>query len=369
MLITRRSSSQGSDSDEDDPTAADGDAGDDADGDQDDSLSAHSGATASMSRRESKAGESGKEDDDDDDGDDEDDGDEEMKEVDEQMGALACCTTPCSHAPRLTCGSCCVPLCTGGLVRSASPSHAVAATQARRSPSLPPSLKRRRLFYPAPPSSPPLAARSLHIDPHMSIPIHSPVHSLAATPCLSYVLTGSEDGYVRAWDTWSSANGGSLMTAHQRAVGGLGEGVTKGGVCRGWWENEGPLPPSAGSTSATGLNGVDNDNSERQRAREPVYSLALQRDALWGLSGTAVRPCASFLFFCTPSDLPTFAPTERIHQSVHRPPRDRSDTASARGRPCGSRGWPRACRLRRPRLLGRLGRYRLRASFTLPSKT
>lgn len=181
-------------------------------------------------------------------------------------------------------------------MRSASPSHALALTQARRSPSLPPSLKRRRLFYPTVPSSPPPAARSLHIDPHMSIPIHSPVHSLAATPCLSYVLTGSEDGYVRAWDTWSSANGGSLMTAHQRAVGGLGEGVTKGGVCRGWWENEGPLPPLGSSTSISGLDGVDIDGSERHRLREPVYSLALQRDALWGLSGTAVRSDGFFCF-------------------------------------------------------------------------
>lgn len=125
----------------------------------------------------------------------------------------------------------------------------------------------------------------------MLIPIGSPVHSLAASSCLSYVLTGCEDGYVRAWDTWDSANGKSLLTAHQRGIGGLGEGVTKGGVCRGWWANDVPIPPPPPSSVAPRAED-DADDPPPTSAREPVYSLAMQRDALWGVSGTSVSSFA-----------------------------------------------------------------------------
>lgn len=54
---------------------------------------------------------------------------------------------------------------------------------------------------------------------------------------------------------------------------GLGEGVSKAGVARGWWSNEVNVDVSG----------------EMGRRREPVYSLACEGDGLWALSGTKVR--------------------------------------------------------------------------------
>lgn len=113
---------------------------------------------------------------------------------------------------------------------------------------------------------------TLSLDAIVGISSPSPVHSLSATMCSSYLLTGSQDGHVRAYDLWSSVNGGQLMTAQQRSVVGLGEGVNKAGVSRGWWSNE-----------------VDQGEGEDAwRGLEPVYSLACESDGLWAAAGTRV---------------------------------------------------------------------------------
>ena len=90
--------------------------------------------------------------------------------------------------------------------------------------------------------------------------------------CSSYLLTGSQDGHIRAYDPWSSANGMQTMTAQQRSVVGLVESINKAGVFRGWWNNE--VESGTGEDAWKGL--------------EPVYSLACQSDALWTASGTRV---------------------------------------------------------------------------------
>lgn len=95
---------------------------------------------------------------------------------------------------------------------------------------------------------------------------------------MSYLLTGSQDGYVRVYDLWASVNGGQVMTAQQRAVVGLGESVSKAGVGRGWWSVETPV---------TGLEANGTANGQPPlRKQEPVYSLACQGDGLWTLAGT-----------------------------------------------------------------------------------
>lgn len=64
------------------------------------------------------------------------------------------------------------------------------------------------------------------------------------------------------------------MTAQQRSLVGLGEGVNKAGVVRGWWANE--------------VEGIrDGAVSKRMEA---VYSMAMEGDGLWSLSGTQVSP-------------------------------------------------------------------------------
>ncbi|KAL1407334.1 Transcription factor spt8 [Vanrija albida] len=135
----------------------------------------------------------------------------------------------------------------------------------------PPHMMRRKLFIPGyaePPSS-------LTIEAVVGIPLPSAVHAIASTTCLSYLLTGSQDGFVRSYDFWGSVNGAQLMTAQQRAVVGLGEGVHKAGVGRGWWSCEVPVSDGAnGSTNKT----------------EPVFSLACQPDGIWALAGSQSGP-------------------------------------------------------------------------------
>ncbi|OCF30840.1 transcriptional activator SPT8 [Kwoniella heveanensis BCC8398] len=134
----------------------------------------------------------------------------------------------------------------------------------------PPFMIRRSLFAPSFTSPP----KSLSIEAIVGIPLPSPVHSLATTACLSYVLAGSQDGYVRAYDLWASINGGQMMTAQQRSVVGLGETVSKAGVGRGWWANE------VEGISAGGI----------EKRSEPVYSMAAESDGLWALTGTQSGP-------------------------------------------------------------------------------
>lgn len=63
------------------------------------------------------------------------------------------------------------------------------------------------------------------------------------------------------------------MTAQQKTMVGLGEGVSKTGVARGWWANE-----------------VDYVKEGQATKRlEGVYSMAVEGDGLWALTGTQVR--------------------------------------------------------------------------------
>ena len=136
----------------------------------------------------------------------------------------------------------------------------------------PPHLTRRSLFLPAYTSPP----ANLSIEAIVAIPLPSAVHSIASTACSSYLLAGSQDGYVRCYHFWASVNGGQLMTAQQRSAVGLGEGVAKAGVARGWWAVE--------------VDGVRDGVVGRKM--EPVYSLACEGDGLWALAGTQVRACS-----------------------------------------------------------------------------
>lgn len=147
--------------------------------------------------------------------------------------------------------------------------------------------------------------KSLSLDPFISIAHPTATHALAATPCMSYLLTGSQDGYIRCYDFWASANGKSLMTAQARGVAALGDGVTKGGVARGFWKNEVDVeepeeadkPKPKAVTNAPAWLQVEAMAEEpavpkkmvTRRKLEPVYSLAIQGDALWALSGSKVR--------------------------------------------------------------------------------
>ncbi|GMK58432.1 hypothetical protein CspeluHIS016_0504640 [Cutaneotrichosporon spelunceum] len=150
---------------------------------------------------------------------------------------------------------------------STQPSKAESLRSETRPPT-PPHQARRSLFVPSQPWPP----SNLTIETVVGIPLPTAVHSIATSTCLSYLLTGGQDGHVRAYDFWASVNGGQIMTAQQRSIVGLGEGVHKAGVGRGWWscEVEEGAPP--------------------MKRTEPVYSLACEGDALWALAGSQSGP-------------------------------------------------------------------------------
>ena len=133
----------------------------------------------------------------------------------------------------------------------------------QRTRSLSPSHTRRSQLRPSV-----LYPRSYTVEAICALPHPVPTHSLATTPCMTHVLTGSEDGYIRDYDIFSAVNGKTFLTAPQRHHAGVVEGSLKAGQVRSWWEN--PETP------------MSTPNSERP----PVHSLALHGDALWCLSGT-----------------------------------------------------------------------------------
>jgi transcriptional activator SPT8 len=93
---------------------------------------------------------------------------------------------------------------------------------------------------------------------------------------MTHLLTGSEDGYIRDYDIFSAVNSKNFLTAPQRHHAAVVEGLMKSGQLRCWWENPSlpPEPPKLTGEEESGL--------------APVYSLAMQSDALWALAGTDV---------------------------------------------------------------------------------
>ncbi|KAJ3517176.1 hypothetical protein NLJ89_g676 [Agrocybe chaxingu] len=165
--------------------------------------------------------------------------------------------------------------------------HLKAAKTDARSPSLPP---------PAPPSPPRIreltpaqlrrkaltftldkAPRSFVIEAICAIPHPGPTNALASSACMTHLLTGSDDGYIRNYDIFAAVNSKNFLTAPQRQHAGVVEGLMKSGQLRFWWENPVPVqePRPAGVLAA--------DDEPRSA---PIYSLAMQSDALWTLAGT-----------------------------------------------------------------------------------
>ncbi|KAG8710651.1 Transcription factor spt8, partial [Ceratobasidium sp. 395] len=145
----------------------------------------------------------------------------------------------------------------------------------------PASLRRAKFTTP---NTPP--HKSYSIDPICAFPHPVASHSLAASRCMTHLLTGSDDGFVRDYDFYASCNGKVLLTAPQRQHCGLGEGVMKGGVLRMWWEN----PSGEGGREDGGAGGDVTPGPAgplEGGLPSPVYCMAMHSDALWGLSGTA----------------------------------------------------------------------------------
>ncbi|KLO04253.1 hypothetical protein SCHPADRAFT_934068, partial [Schizopora paradoxa] len=115
--------------------------------------------------------------------------------------------------------------------------------------------------------------RSYTIEAICAVAHPTPTHTLASSLCMSHLITGSEDGYVRDYDVFAGANGKTLLTAPQRAHCAVVEGTMKAGVLRYWWEN-----PKAGAE--------DDVVEDEDNRRSSVTSLAMHSDALWALAGS-----------------------------------------------------------------------------------
>ncbi|KAI6132192.1 WD40 repeat-like protein [Pisolithus croceorrhizus] len=137
-----------------------------------------------------------------------------------------------------------------------------------QSPSPAEARKRGLLFFPS--QSP----RSFTVEAVCAIPHPVPTHSLASSFCMSHLLSGSEDGYIRDYDIFTSVNGKITLTAPQRHHCNVVEGNMKAGQIRCWWENPDYLGSQVGYPTAG------------ESLLSPVYSLAMHSDALWALGGT-----------------------------------------------------------------------------------
>lgn len=138
---------------------------------------------------------------------------------------------------------------------------------------------RRRAIHPARKL---IEAKAYSIEPAAACPHAAHVHAMALSADGTVLLSGGSDGHVRRYDVYATMNGKSMLTLGVRH--GFVEGVTKGGVMHSWWANE-EVPAVKRERGRDGSDDDDDDDDD-ERLVSPVHSLAIQKDALWALSGT-----------------------------------------------------------------------------------
>jgi transcriptional activator SPT8 len=112
-----------------------------------------------------------------------------------------------------------------------------------------------------------LSASLYDIVPTMAAPQSTSINAVTATPDMRYWFTGGSDCYIRKYDGVATVNGKTLLTVAQRHP--FVDSVVKAGVLMSYWDNEEPAAKSPGE----------------EPALSPIYSLAVQSQALWMLSG------------------------------------------------------------------------------------
>lgn len=116
-----------------------------------------------------------------------------------------------------------------------------------------------------------VAAQSYDIVPTMAAPQSTSINAVAGTPDMRWVFTGGADGYVRMFNWVETANGKVPLTVAQKHP--FVDSVMKAGSLLTYWENEETTlrtPPS---------------QTDEGKWLSPVYSLAVQHQAVWLLSG------------------------------------------------------------------------------------
>ncbi|KXL47169.1 hypothetical protein M433DRAFT_64471 [Acidomyces richmondensis BFW] len=121
-----------------------------------------------------------------------------------------------------------------------------------------------------------LTAQDYDIVPTIAAPQGTSINALAATPDMRWVFTGGTDGYVRMYNWADTVNGKVPLTVAQKHP--FVDSVMKAGSLHTYWENE-----EAGTALRTPSRRDGGEDAGKWIS--PVYSLAVQQQAVWLLSG------------------------------------------------------------------------------------
>ncbi|KAJ7581459.1 WD40 repeat-like protein [Mycena floridula] len=181
------------------------------------------------------------------------------------------------------------------------PSNSTSPDISTRQSKLTPAQARRQGLVLSPANYP----RTFTVEAVCAIPQPVPTHALAGSACMTHLITGSDDGYIRDYDIFAALNGKNLLTAPQRSHSGVVEGLMKAGQLRFWWENPAnrDLLPKA-------------PPEDEDLLPAPVFSLAMQSDALWVLAGTDVGDINLFTVRHQPGQLAHVLHGHRGHVSA-----------------------------------------------------
>ncbi|KAH6918514.1 WD40-repeat-containing domain protein [Coprinopsis sp. MPI-PUGE-AT-0042] len=141
-------------------------------------------------------------------------------------------------------------------------------------------------------NNPPVARtpRSYAVEAICAMPHPTPTHSLAASYCMTHLITGSDDGYVRNYDIYTAVNGKTFLSQPQRQHAGVVEGLFKSGQIRSWWEN--PAASEAQKRVGIMTSAMPSVNPQFSHVSDdgdglaPVYSMIMHSDAIWALAGS-----------------------------------------------------------------------------------
>ncbi|RMY14344.1 hypothetical protein D0868_01507 [Hortaea werneckii] len=131
-------------------------------------------------------------------------------------------------------------------------------------------------YYP-PPRAAALSAQAYDIVPTIAAPQSTSINAVTATPDTRLVFSGGSDGYVRMYNWVETANGKVPLTVAQKHP--FVDSVMKGGSLVTYWEDEEVYSGDGFRTPSRG------DAESQAKWTSPVYSLAVQHQAVWLLSG------------------------------------------------------------------------------------
>jgi transcriptional activator SPT8 len=128
--------------------------------------------------------------------------------------------------------------------------------------------------YPMQPGIEMIKCSSYDIVPYVAAIHACEVHCVAVSWGLKYMFTGGQDGFIRKYNFIDSINGKLPLTVAQRHP--FVDSITKAGVLMSYWENEQPQREKSVKVASDG---------SYEPKLSPVYSMAVQSEAIWLLSG------------------------------------------------------------------------------------